>query len=77
MGVELDAERLGEIGGELLVAVGLDAAQAMVEVGGVEDEAQFCGASGERPSQSYGISSAGETDGEAQPGLEQGCVERN
>ena len=76
MGVELDAQGLCEVSGESLVEIGFFAAQAVVEVGGVQYDAQFRGSRGEGAGERDGIGSAGEADGQAQAGPEQRCVER-
>ena len=76
LGVEWDIERSREVRGESLVLIGFCAAQAVVEVGGVQDDAQFCGSGGEGAGERDGIGSAGEADGQAQAGPEQRCVER-
>jgi hypothetical protein len=71
LSVERDLERLGEIGGELLVTVGLIAAQTVVQMGDMEDDSQFWGTGRESPRQGYGIRTAGEADGHTQAGLKQ------
>ena len=47
VGVERDTEGLGELGGEFAISIGLIAAQAVMEMGSMEDDAQFTGASSE------------------------------
>ena len=58
----------GEVGDEGLVGVGFCAAQAVVEMGGVEDEAEFPAALGEGAQEGDGVGAAGDADGEAQAG---------
>lgn len=66
--MEDETEGLGEIGGEALIGVRFGAAQAVMEMGGVEDEAELAGAGGEGEGEGYGIAAAGEGDGEAKAG---------
>ena len=78
--VEGDVELLGKRSGELEVGVGLIAAQAVVQVGGMEDEAKFPALFAisfrEGTQERDGVGSAGEPDGKAQAGTEQRRVER-
>jgi hypothetical protein len=73
--VKWDIELGGEGSGEFEVFIGLGAAEAVMQVGGVEDQAEFSAAVGERAEEGYGICSAGEGNGEAQAGLEERCVD--
>jgi hypothetical protein len=66
MGVELDAERLRQIGGKLLIEIGFLAAQTVMEVGDVQDDAEIHGAGGKSSCQCYGICPAGQADGHTQ-----------
>ena len=78
--MEGDIELLGEGSGKFQVGIGLFAAQAVVQVGGVEDEAQFPApfaiSFGEGTQQGDGVGATGETDGEAKAGAQQRRVER-
>ena len=66
LGVEWDIERSREVRGESLVLIGFCAAQAVVEMGGVQDNAQFRCAGGEDAGEGYRVGPAGEADGQAQ-----------
>jgi hypothetical protein len=69
--MEGEAEGRGEGAGKVEVGVGLGAAQAVVKMGGVKDQAQFAAALVEGTEQGHGVRSAGEADGQAQAGAEE------
>jgi hypothetical protein len=56
----------------LLVEIGICTPEAVMEVGGVEDDSQFRGAGCEGAGEGDRVGSAGEADGEAKAGFEQG-----
>ena len=58
------------------VAVGLFAAQAVVQVGGVQHQAQLLAPLRQRARQRHGVRAAGEANGQAQTRLEQRRIER-
>ena len=68
-------ERAGQswlrVAGKGQVGVGFGASQAVVQVGGVEDQTEFGGCDHEGAQEGDGVCAAGEADGEAQAGLEE------
>jgi hypothetical protein len=60
-----------KLAGKGQIGVGFLAAQAVVQVGGMEHQAQLRAAGGESPQQGHRIRAAGEAYGQAQTGLEQ------
>ena len=70
-GVELETQRRGEFSGEILVGVRVGSAQPVMEMGGVEDEAEFAGARREGACEGDGIGAAGEANGETQAGADE------
>jgi hypothetical protein len=68
-------EFCGERTREFEIAVGLIAAQAVMEMRGMKHEAKLGTAICERADERDGICSAGEANGEAESGLEQRSVE--
>src|SRR5580698_8608028 len=74
--VERNAEFASQCCGKLLVAVSLGAAQTVVEMCGVQDDAQLGSAGSEGAGESDRVGSTGEADGQTQAGPQQGCVER-
>src|SRR5260370_34810403 len=73
--MEGKAETGCEVAREGEVGVGFSPAQAVVQVCGVQDQAEFAGSIAEGAKQGYRIGSAGEADGKTQAGLEQRGVE--
>ncbi len=73
--MERETEFRGESAAEFKVGIGFGAAQAVVEMRGVEHEAQFPAPLGESTQQSNRIRAAGEADGEAHAGLQQRSIE--
>ena len=73
--VEGKVERGGQVAGRRQVRVGFFAAKAVMQVGGMKDEAEFGTAIGEGAQQGYGVRAAGEADGEAQTWLEKRSVD--
>ena len=65
--VEWKVEPFGERADEIEVGVGLGSAKAVVKMRDVEDEAQFPALLMECAEERYGVGSAGDADGEAQP----------
>uniref|UniRef100_E6QIW8 Uncharacterized protein n=1 Tax=mine drainage metagenome TaxID=410659 RepID=E6QIW8_9ZZZZ len=76
----LDVAAEAKIGGEPLdergVFVGLGTAQAVVEVNGVENKAEFVGAEREGTDERDRVSAAGEADAETHSGAEKTCIEQ-
>ncbi len=64
-----------ERAGKGQIAVGLLAAQAMVQMGGVQHQAQLLAPLRQRAHQGHGVSATGEANGQAQARLEQRGVE--
>ena len=74
--VEGQAEFFRQRTGEVQVGVGFGSAQAVVEMGRMEDKAQFPDLLGQSAQQRHRVGAAGEAHGQAQPRFEQGGVER-
>lgn len=73
--VDRDVETGAEVAAELLVSVGFGAAQAVVQVGGMDYEAQLSGPLVEREQQRDRVRSPGEGDGNAHAGAKERGVE--
>jgi hypothetical protein len=78
--MERQAEARRQFAAKLQVGVRLRAAQAVVEVGDMQHQAQFPALLrvllGESAQEGYGVRTAGNGDGEAQAGFEQRRIER-
>jgi hypothetical protein len=68
--MERQTESRGQVTAKGEVRVGFGAAQAVVKMSGVENDAQFPALLMERAKQRDGVRTAGEADGEAQAGTE-------
>ncbi len=75
-GVKAEAQRGGETGTELLVGVRIGAAQAVMEVGQVQDDSQVRGAGSKSAGESDGVGAARKSDGQPKARLERGEVQR-
>ena len=64
-----------EFAGKGEVGVGFGAAQAVVQMGGVEDEAEFTASRGKGTEEGHRVRATGEAHGHAQTGLEEHRVE--
>ncbi len=76
MGVEGQVQRLGKMGAEFAVAVGLLAAQAVVEVSQVQDQAFLFRQRGQQARQGDRVRASGDADGETKAGREKCGVDR-
>jgi hypothetical protein len=65
-----------EVAAKLKIGIGFCTAQAVMQMRSVEDETEFPALFNKSAQQRDGVSAAGESDGEAHPGLQQRCVER-
>jgi hypothetical protein len=74
-GVKGEIQGGGEIGAEQLIPVGVGTAEAVMEVGGMEDDAKIGGAGSEGAGEGDGVGSARKADRQTQTGLDRAGVE--
>src|SRR3954463_11183716 len=71
---ELQLVRLSEIGNKLLILVGLGQSQLVIEMGDGEDDSQLAAQFEQKSKQGNGICSAGNRNGNAVSGMNQGLA---
>lgn len=73
--VEWQPEGFGQFAAKIAIPIGFLAAEAVVQMGNMQDEAQFPAPLGEEAEKRDGIGTAGEAYGEAEARGKQGCVD--